>query len=467
MTGIIAYGSYVPYHRLDRSLITGTLGQGGGRGHRAVASFDEDTTSLGVEAARSALNSTEVIPTGLIFSTALPAYLDKTNATAIHAALTLPRTTWAADAIGSTRSAVTSLLLACRGDAATMAVASDIRTGLPGGVEEAGGGDAAAAFICGSSAAGPVIAELVGAGSSTAEFLDRWREPGSIRSKVWEERFSEQTYNKLVADALAVALDVAGLEAAGLDRVILTGLQARAVRSSVQVVGASSDAMVDNLAATVGNSGVAHPSLLLAAALDDASPGDVIAVVVLADGCDVAIFRVTDAIAEYSPSSTVASQIESGNQGLAYATFLTWRGMLDREPPRRPDPDRPAAPPSARAEAWKFGFVGSKDRTSGAIHLPPRRVSMDGGAVDDMEPIRMADVPATIATFTIDRLAFSLSPPMVAAVIDFDGGGRFQSELTDVDPDAVAIGDRVEMTFRRLFTVDGVHNYFWKARPIR
>jgi hydroxymethylglutaryl-CoA synthase len=23
------------------------------------------------------------------------------------------------------------------------------------------------------------------------------------------------------------------------------------------------------------------------------------------------------------------------------------------------------------------------------------------------------------------------------------------------------------MTFRRLFTADGIHNYFWKARPIR
>ena len=56
---------------------------------------------------------------------------------------------------------------------------------------------------------------------------------------------------------------------------------------------------------------------------------------------------------------------------------------------------------------------------------------------------------------------------MVAAVIDFDGGGRVQCELTDVDPDAVAIGDRVEMTFRRLYTVDGVHDYFWKARPLR
>ena len=84
-----------------------------------------------------------------------------------------------------------------------------------------------------------------------------------------------------------------------------------------------------------------------------------------------------------------------------------------------------------------------------------------------MEPERLADVPATIATYTIDRLAFSLSPPVVVGVIDFDGGGRFHCELTDVDPATVKIGDRVEMSFRRLFTADGVHNYFWKAKPIR
>jgi hypothetical protein len=28
----------------------------------------------------------------------------------------------------------------------------------------------------------------------------------------------------------------------------------------------------------------------------------------------------------------------------------------------------------------------------------------------------------------------------------------------------VRIGGRVEMTFRKLFTADGIHNYFWKAR---
>src|SRR5205085_970492 len=80
---------------------------------------------------------------------------------------------------------------------------------------------------------------------------------------------------------------------------------------------------------------------------------------------------------------------------------------------------------------------------------------------------RLADTKATIATYTVDRLAFSLSPPVVAAVVDFDDGGRFRCEMTDVDPEQVAIGNRVEMSFRRISTVAGVHNYLWKARPLK
>ena len=36
-----------------------------------------------------------------------------------------------------------------------------------------------------------------------------------------------------------------------------------------------------------------------------------------------------------------------------------------------------------------------------------------------------------------------------------------------VDPSAVEVGGRVEPTFRRLFTSDEIHNYFWKVRPVR
>jgi uncharacterized OB-fold protein len=52
-------------------------------------------------------------------------------------------------------------------------------------------------------------------------------------------------------------------------------------------------------------------------------------------------------------------------------------------------------------------------------------------------------------------------------VIDFDGGGRMRCQLTDAAEDEVRAGLRVEMTFRRLITAAGVHNYFWKARPVR
>jgi hypothetical protein len=38
--------------------------------------------------------------------------------------------------------------------------------------------------------------------------------------------------------------------------------------------------------------------------------------------------------------------------------------------------------------------------------------------------------------------------------------------MTDVSVPDLAIGTRVEMTFRRIYTALGVHNYFWKARPL-
>mgnify|MGYP001082776161 FL=1 len=135
--------------------------------------------------------------------------------------------------------------------------------------------------------------------------------------------------------------------------------------------------------------------------------------------------------------------------------------------PRRPDPQRPAAPPSLRSEDWKFGFKGSRCTACGTYQLPPQIVCVHCRAVDKMESVPFADRKAKIRTFTVDRLAFSLQPPMVVAIVDFEGGGRLQSELTDCEPDKVAIGQDVEMTFRRLFTADGIHNYFWKARPGR
>ena len=464
MSGIVSYGVYLPYWRLQRGAISATLGSGGGKGTRSVASYDEDTTSMGVEAARVALAAAPGgrEPSIVAFATTVPAYLDKTNANAIHAALALPSSAGAVDAIGSARSAAAAVMVASlRGG---LAVLSDIRTGLPGGSDESQGGDGAVALLFGDGQ--EVIAESIGGAEATAEFVDRWRVPGESYSKQWEERFGEYAYLPLVEQSVDDALKSAGLAISEIDHVIVTGLHARAVAAARRVIGARPDALAPDLTDVIGNTGTAHWGIVLADVLDRASAGQTIAVINLADGCSTWILRTTSALAGRRPSVTVRDQVQSTRDDLAYSQFLTWRGFLDREPPRRPAPDRPASPPSLRSTAWKFGLFGSRDE-DGFVHLPPARVSMRSGAIDRMEMVRMADVRATIATFSVDRLAYSLSPPVVAAIIDFDGAGRFQCELTDVDPDAVEIGGRVEMTFRRLYTQDGIHDYFWKARPIR
>jgi uncharacterized OB-fold protein len=141
--------------------------------------------------------------------------------------------------------------------------------------------------------------------------------------------------------------------------------------------------------------------------------------------------------------------------------------MLPVEPPRRPEPQRVSATAAARSEEWKFGFVGSQERDTGVVHLPPARVSRDGAHTDEMDPVPLADTRGTIVTFTLDRMVYSPSPPVVFAVVDFDGGGRVPLEITDTDADEVQIGQRVEMTFRRLHTADGIVNYSWKGRLVR
>jgi len=463
MRGIIRAGGYVPFRRLQRSEIAKTFGSGGGKGTRSVASYDEDTTTMGVEAARLALKGTAARPESLWFSTASPAYLDKNNASTLHAALRLDSDIAAFDFGGALRSGVGALRAALGGNGTTLVVTADQRDGLPTGADEAQGGDGAAAVVVGDD---NVIAEYLGGASATEEFIERWRSPGSQRSRVWEERFGEIKYGPLVTQAWNNALKAAEVNPDQVNALIVTGMHARAVRGVAAKLGATNAATVDDLGTTVGNTGSAHALLLLSSALENAEPGQVIALVVLADGADVMLFRTTDAIASYKPVRSIAKQIAAAAD-LPYGKFLSWRNQVGLEPPRRPEPERISASVSGRTEDWKYAFVGSRDRESGELHLPPARVSRVGDAVDDMEPAPMADVQGTVALVTIDRIAYSPSPPITFAVVDWDGGGRLPVELTDADADALQIGDRVEMTFRRLFTSDEIHNYFWKAKPVR
>lgn len=470
MAGLIAYGAYVPYHRLARADIAAALGSGGGRGTRSVAGYDEDTTSMAVEAARNALGNHELRGRigQLFLATAAPAYLDKTNATAVHAALALDEHVLAADMAGSVRSGTGALVSAARSTVPTLVVLSDLRTGLPGGADEAAGGDGAAAFVFGGHRTGsPVVAELLAHDSVSDEILERWRLPGAAASRVWEERFSEDIYVSLADKALRGAFAKADIDLAAVDHFVVAGLHARACARVRATRGIRPEAVTPDLTAVIGNAGTAQPGLLLADVLDRAAPGETIALVVLGDGASVLLLRTTDALPAHRAPRPVAAQAAAGSAPMPYATFLSWRGQLDREPPRRPDPEPPYAPPAHRRTGWKYAFTASRCQECGTRHLPPDRVCVSCRSVDRMTDEALEHVPGTVSTFTVDRLAHTPSPPMLVVVVDYDGGGRFRCQLTDATQADAVIGARVEMTFRRTVTADGIHNYFWKARPLR
>ncbi len=463
--GRSAAAGYLPHWRLQASAVASVLGGNQGKGARTIASYDEDSLTMAVAAGRRALAAApQASPSTLWFATTSPAYAEKSSAPIAHAALRLAPDVLAADASGGLRGANAALMAALRStDPATLVLAGDVRTGPSGSSEEREGGDAAAALLVGDSETAPLVAEYLGGASATREFLDRWRAPGELRMHAWEERFGQQRYAELAGAAWTAALKDSGLDTDQVTSVAIVGPHARAGAKLAKQLGAAGVGVADTLSASVGFSGAAHGPLMLTQLVESAGAGQVVALVSMADGADVFLFRATGDGAAATPA--VAEQLEGGDDSLTYAKYLQWRGVLPTQPPNRPEPARISASAAERRLDWKYGFVGSVDRDSGAMHLPPARVSFRGGAVDDMDLAPMADVAASVVTFTIDSLAYSPSPPTIFAVCDFDGGGRLPVELTDVTSEQVSIGMPVEMTFRRINTADGIANYFWKARP--
>lgn len=437
MTSIVSYAAYVPRHRVPL-----------GKARRVVAAFDEDSTTMAVEAARRvAVDDVSAV----YFATTSPAYADKTNASTVHAALGLPAECFAVDLGPSARGGFGALRAAAASGG--LAVLADVRTGRPESADERSGGDGAVAFVFGDSAAAG-MADVLGLASVTAEVLDRWRAPGDYAARIWEERFGLHAYLPLVQQVGEQALTDAGVQHP--DHLIVASPNRPLLKKATGLFGAGT-----TTTSPIGHAGAADVGLALADVLDRAEPGQTVLVISAEGGADALLLRTTEGFA--AQAETVATQRDSGVD-VDYVTYLQWRGLLDREPPRRPDPDVPAAPPSARAAAWKFGFRGSACAACGFVHLPPVRVCKRCGSSEPMTPHPVSRTTGTVATFTVDRLAFSLSPPVINAVVDFDGGGRFLLELTDTVPRDVVVGARVEPTFRRLYTANGVHNYFWKGR---
>ena len=452
-TGIGAYAAYLPAFALA-STTFGEAGPAEPRRARSVACHDEDSLTMAVEAARR-LGDSFSMSSSVIFATTEPPYLDKSSSSTLHAALGVRADAAALDVTGL-RAAGGALRMALLSGGSV--VFGDLRTPAAGGADELSHGDAGVAFTATDDPQAAAL--LLASASTTFELLDRWRTPGDVHTRVWDERFTGGVLLEAAVGAAARALSEAGVPRA--DHVVVSCANSRsAVQIRTALGGNGSDGA---LQAVTGHTGAAHLGLLLADALDRASPGDVILAVCAADGADALVFRAGDGVHQANRGPRVRAQLH-GRTVLSYDRYLRWRGLLNLTGARRPEPAAPSSPPMLRTSEWKYALVGSRCTRCGLVAAPPARVCPGCGAVDASEPAPLRDRACTVVSHTTDHLTPSPDGTVVVAVVDIDGGGRRSSYVTDAPEREIAVGDTLRPTFRRLSASDGILNYFWKLRP--
>jgi uncharacterized OB-fold protein len=150
-----------------------------------------------------------------------------------------------------------------------------------------------------------------------------------------------------------------------------------------------------------------------------------------------------------------------------YRTYLQWRELLTFEAQPTPPGGHISSSALLRDRSQIYPLHGLKCTSCGNVHFPPQRVCPKCKTTDQFDEVRLSDKKGTIFTFSADNLCSRREAPRVTAVVDFEGGGRMATIMTDKVLEEIEVGMTVEMTFRKLVSQDGFHNYFWKSMPPR
>jgi hydroxymethylglutaryl-CoA synthase len=463
MIGILGIGASIPRYRLSGETLAQVWGGGGG-GERALANYDEDSLTMAADAALNALAGRDPSAVGAcLFASTTPPYLEKSNATLLAAVADLGTEVVTADLVGSLRAGTTALRLALdlvRAGTASqaLAAAADMRPVPPGSDLETLLGDGAAAVLVGQ---GEVLATFEGAFLSSREFTDVWRKAEDRYLQVGDPTFARtQGLDRHIPEAVDGLLGRLGVKREEIARVALYAPDFRTHAALARQLKFPEAAVgKEPLINRVGNTGTASPLLGLAAALEEARPGDRILVVSYGSGAEALLFQATERVERLSRERGVAAQLALGRPLAHYGKLLRFRRHVETEVIRAFS----SLPTLAREERQDLRLYGQKCRECGAVSYPRRHLCWKCSSADLAE--HKLSRRGKVFTFTKDHLVPNPDPPTLMVAADLEGGGRFYAQLTDCDPGAVAIDMPVELTFRRLHEGEELVNYFWKFRP--
>ncbi len=483
MVGITSYGAYIPYNRLSREEIYKAWGGFPIPGEKAIASHDEDTVTMAWEAANDCLQGFDPKKVGgLYLATTSYPYKEKQCSTIVSTALDMGDEIRTADYANSLRGgtiAIASALDAVKAGTAKSIVvtAADNRMPAPGGFVEGSYGDGAAALLIGDK---DVIATIEDHYFVSDEFCGEWRADGDTFIRSWEDRMVlDEGYSAILPKAMSGLMKKHKLEAKDFAKVVASPpIDIRRHGKVVVGLGFGMEQIQEPFFMTVGNTGTAMAMMMLVAALEDAEPGDKILFANYGNGADAFLIEVTDAIKKKKVRDRRGTKgfLSSKRVLNNYATYLRWRGLVTVQRARRPEIPFTSISALKRSRKEVLRLYGDKCKVCGNVQyqmpfgvggMTPIRVCYYCQAKDQFEDYRFSDKKGHIFTYSLDLLADVIDPPGSPVFVDFEGGGRGWFELTDRDPDQVKVGMPVEMVFRKMYFDRGIHNYYWKARPVR
>ncbi|NOY79283.1 MAG: hydroxymethylglutaryl-CoA synthase family protein [Calditrichaeota bacterium] len=463
MVGISKYGVYLPVKRLKaEEMDRAAGGPGRGKGEKAVASFDEDSLTLGVNALYEAgvLNETSV--DALFFASTTAPYLEKSSAALMAETLPLTSPQFTVDFSGTLRAASNALILGMhhiQANGARMALAAaDTRLADVYSADERAVGDGAAALLLDSGT--DHVAELTFATSTSQEILDVWRKPGDRFLKMTEPHFRLKFgFNNVITSLFRQFLKTSGVNPGTIHHIAVNAPNAKLLIGLLKQVNLEPAPLTLRLYQEIGHTGASFGLLNFLAELESAKVGETILWLDYGDGANALLFQKT--------GEAETPQIERAiGQKLylkSYEDYLRLRNLVVSEtPPMEPFT---SAVMNFREKRQNYALVAQKCKTCGEVTYPHNRICRKCNAKDNFEYLPIS-LEGKIFTFTKEYLYPSPEGVAVTASADMDSGVRLFLQVTDSDYDKIEVGQRVRRTFRKLHDAGGFHNYFWKFRVI-
>lgn len=289
--GIVSYGSYIPRLRIARTEYQKAWGScGADIKEKAVPEFDEDTLTMGIEAAKECLRNSPTVSIGAlaIASTSFP-YEEKVMSGTVAAMLDLPERLFSTEHGQSMRAGseafITAAQLLGNGNGGqALVIVSDAPRALPKDTIEHGLGAGAAAFVLGTE---DIIAEIEYVNSFVSENMgERYRIDGnSFLNDIGVKGFTGIAFNELVTKAIKDVMQHMNRTAADYDFLVVQETDGKRVKSLAKKLGFSEEKVNPGLLyAQTGDTGAASTMLSLAAVLDEAKNGDKILLVSYGSG---------------------------------------------------------------------------------------------------------------------------------------------------------------------------------------